>query len=505
MSRVLVMGGGLAGLSAACYLARAGFKPALVEQAKVLGGYAGSFRAQGYSFERGLRAIEDGGTLLAMLRQLGLEGQLDLLPNPVSLSIGGRVFPMRDGADIAAYFAALPDFFPGEGRAIAAIAKDALRICKRMDGLYGRDNPLFIDSLAGKRAALPWLVKNLGLFLEIRRGNSSVGMRLTDYLASRTANASLARLLSEPFFEGTPMFFGLGYSRLFQDYRYPRGGMQALPDLLVRYIEERGGMVFPGERIERLEVVNGSVRRALSATGAVFEAEQFIYAGDMKRLYLNLLDGESVPASLRERVANGRPAESVVSAYLGIDLPPERFVEAGAHFIHLPSHDFSRSGISRGERDYFKAVSVEVSIPCLRDPTLAPPGKTGMILSAAARPKDLEGEEGYEAAKARIAADLVASVETLHPGISGHVEFALVSSPGTMERYTLNSGGAVNGWSSDRELSPVPIDFLRLGAAVMTPLPNLWQAGHWTFSPAGAPVAIMTGKLASDRAAARLR
>jgi hypothetical protein len=52
---------------------------------------------------------------------------------------------------------------------------------------------------------------------------------------------------------------------------------------------------------------------------------------------------------------------------------------------------------------------------------------------------------------------------------------------------------------------PVPLDFFKFPAAIETPLPNLKQAGHWVFSPAGAPVAIMSGKLAADAAIAHIR
>ena len=35
--------------------------------------------------------------------------------------------------------------------------------------------------------------------------------------------------------------------------------------------------------------------------------------------------------------------------------------------------------------------------------------------------------------------------------------------------------------------------------AVMTPLPSIYQAGQWAYSPAGVPMAILTGKLAADK------
>ena len=34
---------------------------------------------------------------------------------------------------------------------------------------------------------------------------------------------------------------------------------------------------------------------------------------------------------------------------------------------------------------------------------------------------------------------------------------------------------------------------------MLTPIPNTYQAGAWTFSPSGLPISILTGKLAADR------
>jgi hypothetical protein len=35
--------------------------------------------------------------------------------------------------------------------------------------------------------------------------------------------------------------------------------------------------------------------------------------------------------------------------------------------------------------------------------------------------------------------------------------------------------------------------------SVFTPLPSVYQAGQWAYSPAGVPMSILTGKLAADR------
>jgi uncharacterized protein with NAD-binding domain and iron-sulfur cluster len=33
---------------------------------------------------------------------------------------------------------------------------------------------------------------------------------------------------------------------------------------------------------------------------------------------------------------------------------------------------------------------------------------------------------------------------------------------------------------------------------VLTPIPNLLTAGHWSFTPGGSPIAVLTGRLVAD-------
>jgi hypothetical protein len=40
---------------------------------------------------------------------------------------------------------------------------------------------------------------------------------------------------------------------------------------------------------------------------------------------------------------------------------------------------------------------------------------------------------------------------------------------------------------------------LKVASSVDTPVPSVYQAGQWVYSPAGLPISILTGKLASDR------
>ena len=66
----IIVGGGIAGLTSAVYLARAGQKILLVEKNEEFGGLVNSFKSGGFRFEAGVRALESAGIILPMLKDL---------------------------------------------------------------------------------------------------------------------------------------------------------------------------------------------------------------------------------------------------------------------------------------------------------------------------------------------------------------------------------------------------------------------------------------------------
>jgi phytoene dehydrogenase-like protein len=74
-SNVAVIGGGLAGLTAANYLARAGFSVALFEKSNAAGGRARTDVERGFHFNLGPHALYSGGAAIGILRELGIKFQ----------------------------------------------------------------------------------------------------------------------------------------------------------------------------------------------------------------------------------------------------------------------------------------------------------------------------------------------------------------------------------------------------------------------------------------------
>lgn len=119
---VVVIGGGMAGLSTACYLARAGVPVTLFEKAANLGGRAATQNHDGYLFNRGIHAIYTGGATSEVLQDLGItynygspketfllhQGQIYPFPASMSSLLRSRLLKVGDKIELARIFSTLP-------------------------------------------------------------------------------------------------------------------------------------------------------------------------------------------------------------------------------------------------------------------------------------------------------------------------------------------------------------------------------------------------------------
>lgn len=130
---VAVIGGGLAGLTAACYLARAGRRVTLFEQAPQLGGRAATEQSAGFAFNRGAHAFYPGGATSRVLHELGISytygtpdtlrvlqhGQLVPFPARLWTLLRSPLLSLRDRLALARVFATLPRL---ESRSLAGVS-----------------------------------------------------------------------------------------------------------------------------------------------------------------------------------------------------------------------------------------------------------------------------------------------------------------------------------------------------------------------------------------------
>ena len=86
---VIIVGGGASGLTSASFLCKQRRSVLLCEKEDKVGGLVGSFDHNGFTFDSGIRAMEDSSVLFSMLKNLGID--IVFLDNPVSIGIENEI------------------------------------------------------------------------------------------------------------------------------------------------------------------------------------------------------------------------------------------------------------------------------------------------------------------------------------------------------------------------------------------------------------------------------
>ncbi|MFX1579535.1 MAG: phytoene desaturase family protein [Promethearchaeota archaeon] len=520
--RTIIVGAGMAGLTAAVYLARAGHNVLLLEKNKECGGLLNSFSRNGFTFDAGARSILNAGVIHPMLKELGIE--LEFLESPVSIGIENDVINLSPETGLDDYKRLLEKLYPESVNDIDKIDSKIRAIMKDMRILYAIDNPNFREQKDGAylRQLLGWLPR----FLPVLRRMSQQNEPVESYLEKLTSNQSLIDIIAQHFFKKTPKSFALGYFYSYTDYIYPRGGTGELPKALVKRITELGGNI--QTETEIIEV-NPSEKIVKDKDGNTYSYDALIWSADLKTLY-KILDtdelDEEVSAKVleeKELLLSKRGCDSVCSLFIGVDMPLEEFSSiSNGHFFYTPSKEGlgevhwseldsllgnfetrSKDDVLQWLDKYCKLTTYEISIPTFRDPTLAPEGKTGLEISMLLEydlVKKVEEANWYEEFRNEVENRMLDTLSnSIYPGLRDKVIFQTSSTPLSIAKAVGTSEGAIVGWSY---LSPVPVvhELRKISSSVKTPIPNVYQAGQWAYSPAGIPTAIITGWNASKNA-----
>ncbi len=519
----IVVGGGIAGLTAAAYLLKAGYPTLICEKEDSLGGLIRTFERDGFFYDGGIRATENSGVLFPMLKQLEIE--LEFVKNKISLGVEDRVMRVESEEDIHAYQALLGSLYPESVNEIEAIITQVKRIMKYMEVQYGIDNPAFLDMKADRdymmKEILPWMFQYALTFRKIEKLNEPV----VDFLKKITDNTALLDIISQHFFKATPAFFALGYLKLYLEYYYPLGGTGKLIEAMTGFITDHGGTIRTGCRVTSL---NPAKKTVTDEQGNVFEYETLVWAADLKALYrgLDLSDIRNTRTKKAiqarwEAIKDKKGNDSVLTLFLAVNLDRSYFGEiASEHLFYTPSArgETAAGPLPIGEdkatvwqwlADFCALTTYEIACPTLRDPSMAPEGQTGLIISFLfdyALVKYIQDRGWYNEFKPYIESCMIQTLTaSIYPRLGGAILHQFSSTPLTIEQMSGNTEGAITGWSFTNRPIPAENGIPRISSASKTPIPGVSQAGQWTYSPSGLPISILTGKLASDRAIKELK
>lgn len=472
---VVVIGGGIGGLSAAATLARAGMEVTLLEAHVYPGGCAGTFYHQGYRFDAGATlsgGFYPGGPMERLAQATGISrwpGHPAAPAMQVHLPGAAPVSRWGDERRWQEYRRAFGEqslrFWRWQERSAEALWELALRLpawpaqhLADLRGLLSTGLQWLGNGRLQRMKELPRLAADAPRSMAAHLGGMPEHLRLfvdAQLLISAQATSASANALYGAAALDLPR----------RGVLHLEGGMGTIARLLAQAVVDNGGKMLYRQEVQHIRFARGKPVAVTTRRGDAFDAD-LVIANLTPWNLLHLLDGDH-PAGVSRRLRH-LPAQppgnwGAFVVYLGLDgtvVPPD-----------FPLHHqvIVRRPLGEGNT-LFLSLSPEW------DASRAPVGKRAITLSTHT---DLHpwwelfhrDPDAYHARQAEVTAELLATAERILPGLRQAAELVLPGTPLTFQRFTRREQGWVGGFQQTGLLR-------NLGARLGD---NLWLVGDSIF------------------------
>ena len=498
MPDVVVIGGGHNGLVCAAYLARAGLSVTVVERRPVLGGAAVTeehypgFKYSVCSYAVSLlrpEIIRDLELARHGLTLLPLDGTFTPLPDGY---LWRPEDPVEQHAELTRHSRRDADAYPDYTDTMAAMAAFA----KPLLGMIPPD----VNALD-----LRAILDGLGL----GRAYRALGSRRQHLLIQLLSSSALDFV--ERWFESDPLKATLAASGIigtclgirspgtayvllhhymgeieghFRSWGLPRGGTGAVSQAIAAAASEAGVTLRTATPVARVLVEHGAATGVVLESGEEIRAKAVASSADLRVTFARLVGLEHLPSEYATVVRGFRYRGATAKVNLALDALPDFRCKPGPG-PHLAGAISISPGTEYLERAYddakYGAPSrrpyLDVVIPSVTDPTVAPPGRHVMSCFVQYAPYHLADGAVWDDARREALGDTVlATLAEYVPDIRDHVLHRQVLTPLDLEReFGLSEGNIFQG-----ELTPDQLFVMRPApgwARYATPIRGLYLCG----------------------------
>lgn len=474
---VVVIGAGIGGLTAAALLAKRKKSVLVLEQAGKPGGYCSSFEDRGCTFDIGLSYLlgcELGGPIYEVLDELGLRDAIDFIRLKPAIRIMGQDYDISIVSP-SGFADTLADYFPMETPAIRQFMAECRAVGTEMRSLSRAS----MDTMsAGMKAAF-----SLYSFFRYRRawvyGKKSRQDVIDAYFHDPKLKVIVLSVLTH-FDPGVVARLSMSELGAKEDFYYPRGGAQALANVLVDGIGRYRGEVCLNTRVDKISVQGGRAVGVVLEDGRQIAAQQVVSDMDARSAFLNLVGEEHLSGRFLRSLNGRRLSRSAFIVSMGVSLNLKAMGFDCASIVYNPVDEVDDLYGSDPSK-----CALNINLPSIVE-SWRSWGSTTAIQLTATFPYDAVTDWRQE--EEEVATRLIASAERIIPNLSKHVISKNIMSPAVLESATGNTQGAILGWY------PSPG---RSSRSQKTPIRNLYQAGQWSLPGGGVPAAFISGRHAA--------
>ncbi len=502
---IVIIGGGHNGLITAFYLAKAGYKPLVIERNAQVGGAAVTDE-----FHPGFRcstlAHTAGPILPSVVRDMQLEkhGLRFITPEVcvTALSPDGRALSL----------------YPDTGKSAQAIAtfseKDAVKYPEFANSL-GKIAAVIAEALATMPPDIDhpsrgdlWsmlktgrAIRKLGkrdMFRLLRWGPMAVADLASEYFETELLRAVIAArgvfgTFLGPWSAGSALMLlirAAGDPHPAGSATFAAGGMGAVTQAMASAAQAASAEIRTGAEVIEIRVQNGIATGVLLSTGEEILAKAVISNADPKRTLLKLTNPTHLSPDFVQKLQHYRGNGTVAKVNLALSgLPKFRALKDGDPSalkgrIHIGNEiDYLERAFDESKYGQFsKQPYLEAAIPSLTDPTLAPDGKHVMSIYMQYAPYKLKGD--WNEQRNALGQTVVQTLAQYAPNLPELILTHQIITPQDLEeKYGLTGGQIFHGdLALDQFFTMRPLlDWARY----KTPIQNLHLCGSGTHPGAG--------------------
>src|SRR5436190_14350010 len=495
---IVIIGGGHNGLVTAFYLAKAGYKPLVLERRNQVGGAAiteefhPGFRSSVLAHSAALRPD--------IVRDMQLEEHgLKLIASDVeqtALSPDGRALVL-DG-DQQKAVQEIAKISQKDAECYPQFQKSVAKIAGVISHLLALSPPEIESPNTGDLLGLlkvARLARGLGkkdMFNLLRWAPMAVADLAAEFFETELLRATVAAQGIFGTFAG-PWSAGTGLTYLLRAAHgtpsFAQGGIGAITQAMAAAAQKAGAEVRAGAEVIEISVKSNAAQGIVLSTGEEILSHAVISNADTKRTFLKLTDPSLLSPTFTKRLQNYRMNGTVAKVNLALSAIPTFTVlngntEALSGRIHIgPEIDYLERAFDESKYGYFsRAPYLEITIPSLTDPSLAPDGKHVMSIYMQYAPYKLKGR--WEDQRTALGDTVVKTLAQYAPDLPDKIISHQIITPLDLEdTYGLTGGHIFHGeLALDQVFTMRPmLDWARY----RTPIQALYLCGSGTHPGTG--------------------